>query len=303
MKRQTVSRTLPDEIEEYRDERWCRDEARRVESVSQAERFIEDVGFVAGFTDSRRPGPSLYVAICGRRDAVVPRNVQKDPETSLTWQLKDELMGRGKVYYAKLARGRTMFVAPRMIPYFRAVWGMRRADEKRRLGRHARAVLKVLRREWEMGTADLRHESGVKDRTAFMRALDELQTAMIVIPTAAVYAPKFTYIWSLGIDRFPDELTRHVNRDTALREIARCFLKGAGMTIPGELARVTGLSRPEAGRGNLALVAEGAATMHGRGVYKLAGMNALYAPPANLEPEREAEIIDGEDERREQHRM
>ena len=83
----------------------------------------------------------------------------------------------------------------------------------------------------------------MKDRAAFTRALDELQAAMIVVPTAAVYAPKFTYIWSLGIDRFPDELRRRVNRETALREIARWFLAGAGMTIPGELARVTGLSR------------------------------------------------------------
>ena len=216
------------------------------------------------------PGPSLYVAVCGRRDAVLPRNVQKDPETALTWELKDEIMGRGKVYYAKLARGRPMFLAPRMIQYFHAVWGLRRSDEHRRLDRHARAVLKALRKEWEMGTADLREESGVKDRAAFTRALDELQSAMIVIPTAAVYAPKFTYIWSLGIDRFPDELRRRVNRETALREIARGFLAGAGLTIPGELARVTGLSRPDAGRGNLALVAEGYATMLERGVYRLA---------------------------------
>jgi hypothetical protein len=42
------------------------------------------------------------------------------------------------------------------------------------------------------------------------------------------------------------------------------------MTIPGELARVTGLSRPEAGRGNRALVAEGFATMLAPGCYRLA---------------------------------
>jgi DNA-binding IclR family transcriptional regulator len=54
-----------------------------------------------------------------------------------------------------------------------------------------------------------------------------------------------------------------------VREIARCFLKGAGMTVRGELARVTGLSRPEAGRGNRALVAEGWATMPQTGVYRL----------------------------------
>jgi len=53
----------------------------------------------------------------------------------------------------------------------------------------------------------------------------------------------------------------------ALREVARCFLASAGMTVPGELARVTGLSRPEAGRGNRALVAEGFARMLAPGLY------------------------------------
>jgi hypothetical protein len=61
-----------------------------------------------------------------------------------------------------------------------------------------------------------------------------------------------------------------VKRETAVREIARCFLAGAGMTVPGELARVTGLSRPEAGLGNRALVAEGYATMLAPGFYRLA---------------------------------
>ena len=197
---------IPAEIEEYRDERWRREATRQVETALDAERFIEQVGFAACLTDSRRPGPSLYVAVCGRRDAVMPRNVQKDPEASLTWVLKDEIVGRGKVYYAKLARGKTMFLAPRMIPYFHAVWGVRRSEEKRRLSRNAQAVLRVLRKEWEMGTADLRDESGVKDRTAFTRGVDELQAAMIVVPSEVFYQPKFTYIWTLGVGRFPDAL-------------------------------------------------------------------------------------------------
>jgi hypothetical protein len=73
------------------------------------------------------------------------------------------------------------------------------------------------------------------------------------------------------VGRFPYELRRRISRDVALREIARCFLQGAGLTIPGELARVTGLSRPDAGLGNRALVAEGFATRLGPGIYRLAG--------------------------------
>ena len=47
------------------------------------------------------------------------------------------------------------------------------------------------------------------------------------------------------------------------------WVAGAGMTIPGELARVTGLPRPDAGRGNRALAAEGYASMPALGVYRL----------------------------------
>ncbi len=255
------ARALPPEVEEHRDQCWRRENTRQVLTAHDAERFVEQVGFTACLTDSRRPGPSLYVAVCGRRDAVLPRNVQKDPEASLAWVLKDELVNRGRVYYGKLARGKATFVAPRMVPYFHAVWGLRRAAEPARLSAPARRLLRVLRREWEMGTADLKSDSGVSDRAAFTRALDELQAAMLVVPSAVYYEPTFTYIYTLSVGRFPEALTRRVSRATALTEIARCFLDSAGMTLRGELARVTGLSRAEAGLGNRALVAEGYATM------------------------------------------
>ena len=261
---------LPAEIEDYRDARWHRESTRQIDTAAAAERFIEQVGFAASMTDSRRPGPSLYVAVCGRRDAVMPRNVQKDPEASLTWVLKDEIITRSRVYYAKLSRGKCLFIAPRMIPFFHAIWGVKRAHEPERLSRHARAILAVLRREWEMGTADLREDSGVKDRAAFTKGIDELQAAMLVVPSEVLYQPKFTYLWTLGVGRFPNVLRRRVKREVAVKEIARCFLASAGLTVPGELARVTGLSRPEAGLGNRALVAEGYATMPAPGTYRLA---------------------------------
>src|SRR2546426_10534922 len=120
---------IPDEIEEYRDACWRREGTQQVETAFDAEGFIERVGVTACLTDSRRPGPSVYIAVCGRRDAVMPRNVQKDPEASHPWFLKDEILRRGRVYYGKLPRGKSMFLAPRMIPYFSAIWGMPRREE------------------------------------------------------------------------------------------------------------------------------------------------------------------------------
>ena len=121
------------------------------------------------------------------------------------------------------------------------------------------------------GTADLRADARIADRLTFNHAMDDLQAAMIVMPSEVVYVPKFTYIWTLAISRFPDAFAGRRSREAAVREIARAFLTGAGLTVRGELARVTGLSRAEAGRGNRALVSEGFATMEDTGVYRLTG--------------------------------
>src|SRR5215510_14503287 len=121
---------LPEEVEVHRDRMWRRDPENRVEDVYGAERFIEAVGFCEALTDSRRPGPSLFVAVCGRRDAHLPRNVQKDPECKLAWMLKDELMQRGRVYYAKLARGRSIFVARHLVTAFNQLFSVPRDRER-----------------------------------------------------------------------------------------------------------------------------------------------------------------------------
>ncbi|HEX8853625.1 MAG TPA: hypothetical protein VF754_09070, partial [Pyrinomonadaceae bacterium] len=217
-----MSGSIPEEVEIYRDRRWRREPESRVETAVEAEALVESAGFCAAMTDSRRPGASLYVAVCGRRDAHMPRNVQKDPESSLTWVLKDEVMRRGRVYYAKLAKGRSLFVAPRLVPHFNALWGVARRDESKALSEDARAVLKVLRKEWEMATCDLRQASKMgTDRARFTRALEELQRTLKVIPQEVLYEPWFTYIWTLSEGRFARELKVKVRRGDALREVAR----------------------------------------------------------------------------------
>ena len=264
-----IRRMLPEEIEVHRDRMWRRDPENRVEDVYGAERFIEEVGFCEALTDSRRPGPSLYVAVCGRRDAHMPRNVQKDPESRLAWTIKDDVMRRGKCFYGKLLRGRSTFIATRLLPFFNALWGVPQRMEKQTLSPDAQLILKIMRREWEMATRDLREASGIPDRARFDKAMTQLQKALKIIPSDVLYEPTFTYIWSITEARFPEQLKQRVNREDALKEIARSYLVGAGMTLHGELARVTGLSSPEAGLGNWGLVDEGFAQRLAPGVYRL----------------------------------
>ena len=258
-----------EEIEDFRDKKWRREETLKIETAPEVEAMVEDLGFCLGLTDARTNLPSVYIAVCGRRDAYSPKNVQKDYEMSLAWTLKDEVMMRGRVYYSKLCKGRSTFVAPRLIPYFNAIWGVPKKEEKTKLSADANKVLKVLRKEWEMGTADLRAEAGIENRAKLSKALDELQKCLKVVPQEVLYQPKFTYIWTLAEARFPKELAKKVTREEAVRELARAFLQMCGTTALGEFAKAFGFWRWEAGKANHALVNEGFAERLATGIYRI----------------------------------
>jgi hypothetical protein len=260
---------LPEEIELYRDAKWRREEHLRIKTVDEAEAMVEDLGLCLGLTDERKRMPSVYIAVCGRRDAHMPRNVQKDEEASAAWVLRDEVIARGRVYYGKVYKGNSMFLARRMISVFNAIWGVPKTRESRDLSGSANKILEVLRKEWEMGSADLRSAAEITTRPRFTKAMDKLQKTMKVVPQEVLYSPKFTYIWTLAEARFPEEMAVKMKRETAVRELARAYLKACGMTLKGELAGKFSLSRREAGKANHELVDEGFAERVENGVYRL----------------------------------
>jgi len=261
-------KTLPEEIEEYRDRRWRREESLKIDTAEEVEAMVEELGFCLGMTDARKGLPSVYVAVCGRRDAHMPRNVQKDYEASRAWVLKDEVIARGRVYYAKLVKGHSMFLAPRMIPVFNAIWGVPKTREEKDLSGSANKILKVLRSEWEMGSADLRAEAKITTRPRFTKAMDKLQKTMKVVPQEVLYSPKFTYVWTLAEARFPEEMKIKMKREDAVRELARCYLQMCGMTLLGDLSGKFGFQRWESGKANHELVDEGFAERLATGIYK-----------------------------------
>jgi hypothetical protein len=260
---------LPEEYEAFRDRKWRREESLKVETAEDVETLVEDLGMCLVMTDVRKKMPSVYIAVCGRRDAHMPRNVQKDFEASRAWVLKDEVVARGKVYYGKIWKNHSMFIAPRMIPVFNAIWGCSKKGEAGVLSKNALTVLKLLRKEWEMATADLREATRLS-RPDLTKAIDELQRRMKVVPSEVVYIPKFTYIWTLAEARFPKELAKKMKREDAVRELARTYLQMCGMTLLGELSGRFGFYRWESGKANHELVEEGFAERVETGVYRIA---------------------------------
>ncbi len=259
----------PEEIESYRDKIWRREETLKVSKPTEAEAFIEEAGFSLALTDVRTVMPSLYVAVCGRRDVFAPKNVQKDPEVSSAWTLKDDLMRRGNVYYSKLAKGRATFIARDMIESAHAIYRVSPEEESEKLSPAAQMILEVLREEWESSTADLKAETGIAERKTLTKAIEDLQRCMKVIPYEVLYEPKFTYLWTLAEERFPKELSGKLSREEGIYNIAKRFLKTFGFTQRAELSKAFGLGRAEAGAANHRLVEEGYAERLATGVYRL----------------------------------
>ena len=264
-----LTEELREKIELYRDKLWRRTESGKITTPPEAEQLIGELGFCYTLTDFRKKMPSLFIAVCGRRDVYSPKNPQKDPESSLAWLLKDEIIRRGNVYYAKLVKGHATFISREMIPIFNSLWGCSRAGESGVLTKEARIILDILRKEWEMATADLLAESGIRKKADFDKIMEELQRRMKVIATEVVYEPKFTYIWTASETRFSNELKSKLPRDEAMYLLAKRYLQTFAYEQSGELAKRFRLTASEANSAFLRLAKEGFAVKLDNGDYLL----------------------------------
>ena len=70
----------------------------------------------------------------------------------------------------------------------------------------AQQVLKALRKEWEMGTRDLREASGLRIDVV-RQSIGTATRAMKVIPTDVLYQPTLLHLVCRE-GRFPDQLRR-----------------------------------------------------------------------------------------------
>ncbi len=64
-------------VEEYRDRKWRRTPELRIETASQVEQLIEDIGFCYALTDIRTDLPSVYISVCGGATPICQKMFRK----------------------------------------------------------------------------------------------------------------------------------------------------------------------------------------------------------------------------------
>src|SRR3989337_3599742 len=95
--------------------------ALRVRSARAAAAFVDRVGICSTFYRSPDGLACLWEAVVGRQRPRWPRHSHHDAGIGLTWELKDTLPSKKRVYYGKLIKGRPLLVALGLLPAFYAL--------------------------------------------------------------------------------------------------------------------------------------------------------------------------------------
>src|SRR5882672_3900295 len=138
-------------LRSLRDRRFRRSTPRQVHGERAALAFVNRVGFCSTFYRFAEGVPCLWEAVAGRANPRWPRHSHHDAGIGLTWELKDTLPAKKRVYYGKVLRARPTLVALDLLPAFYALArGRQRARDYRaeyaagRLTQTARRLMDAL---------------------------------------------------------------------------------------------------------------------------------------------------------------
>jgi hypothetical protein len=245
-----------EDLEQRRDRRFCRRPRLRVHNERTALQFIEDVGFCLVFTNRTQQLPCLWVAVCGRRDPVFPQHSHHDPELMLTWNLKDLLPAKRRVYYGKLLLGKPSMVSLAHFPDFYALHGPAHDEQylydygDGRLSRAAKQIMDVLVADHPLPTKELKRRTRLdasRSRPIFDQAIAELQRQLYITMIEARYEPTFTYVWDLLETWLPEPVARgrKVLRHDAVYRLVKQYLSVVAYASVTQTERVVGVPRVE----------------------------------------------------------
>ena len=104
-------------LNNYRSKTFHLDSRLRLRSEREAVKFVNERGFIFFWPVKNILLPSLWKATVGDRE--VPNN--HDDPGHITWNWKDDLLGKKKLYYGRILCSRNVFLSLTMLPFFYAL--------------------------------------------------------------------------------------------------------------------------------------------------------------------------------------
>lgn len=164
--------------------------SKRITTIAAAARYIDRFGFCWLFAprDRKLELPALFEAVKGKRDVHID---DWDADSDRVWTWKNDLPAAKRAYYGKAFAGKPVFVSLAVLPYVIAALGeedVARAYGNGALSYDAKRIYDALDALGAQPTQTLKRNAGFvgKDgNTRYHRALDELQTRLVVASMGA----------------------------------------------------------------------------------------------------------------------
>jgi hypothetical protein len=174
----------------------------------------------------------------------------------LTWNLKDLLPARRRVYYGKLILGKPSMVSLAYFPDFYALHGPTHDEqylydyEEGRLSRAAMQIMQALVERHPLTTKELKRRTRLeasRTRPIFDQAIAELQRKLYIMMIEARYEPTFTYVWDLLETWLPEPVARgrEILRREAVYRLTKHYLSVVYYASLTQTERVIGVPRVE----------------------------------------------------------
>lgn len=213
---------------------------RRIKTREEAIDFVNERGFIFFWPITGITFPSLWVAAAGDRPVASEHN---DPG-HITWSWKDELLGKGEWYYAKILRKKATLISMEVVKHFYALsdnYGSFEDDyltlyEQGRITQTARQIYKAILDNGPLDTVTLRlitQAQGLNSSSQFDRAIRDLQADLKLLPVGVSDSGRWHYafIYDIAARHYPQiplQANEVRDRDARIRlvEIALSSLGG-----------------------------------------------------------------------------
>ena len=223
----------------------------RVTTLDEAVDFVNERGFTFFWPVKNAIAPSLWAAVAGDR----PVPDEHDDPGHVTWGWKDSLLGKKRLFYARILKHRNTFISLNLLPNFYALspnYGEPAEDylidyEAGKLTAEAKNLYEAVLQNGPIDTVALRKAARMTSRNSdalFNKALDGLQLTFRLLPIGIAQAGawKYAFIYDIVARHYPDivELAHPISEWDARRALIRAYLLSVGAARPVEVARMFG---------------------------------------------------------------
>ena len=252
-------------VQEYRQKTYRLNIEKRLSCIDDAVNFVHERGFIYFWPIKGVELPSLWAAVAGDRPVA---DAHDDPG-HITWSWKDNALGKGLWYYAKVLRKKATIIDLEVAPYFYALsenYGDPEEDvliayHEGRLTLEAKTIFEILLDNGPMDTIAIRrgtHMTSQESNSRFERALALLQADFKILPIGISDsgAWRYAFIYDLTHRHYPQvlEAARQIKEWDAHVKLAELFFYSVGASQFKDAVKLLGWHKRDLERAIMRLI-------------------------------------------------